>query len=42
MKPESPVPEEGVKAVEAEEEEDDDDEELAVTPAASVMASLVG
>lgn len=40
MKPESPVPEEGVKAVEAEEEEDD--EELAVTPAASVMASLVG
>lgn len=39
MKPESPVPGEGVKAVEDEEEED---EELAVTPAARVMASLVG
>lgn len=41
MKPESPVPEEKVKSVEYEEVEEQD-EELAVTPAASVMASLVG
>lgn len=46
MKPESPGP--GVEAKleeeeeEAEEDDDDDDEDPVVTPAARVMASLVG
>lgn len=40
MKPASPVP--GVEAKLEEEEVEDEEEELVVTPAARVMASLVG
>lgn len=43
MKPESPEPGVEAKLEEEEEEaEEDDDEEPVVTPAARVMASLVG